>query len=288
MTSSWPKSDDRRNTWLTPPAAHIRPAATATTKARRALTILRRVAHDADPARLRRVMLAEAYASSLIENIDADPADPDSYPGRLETALQDALNDGAALDLRGWHAHLMAGYPDPRMRPGQYRNVNVRVGNWRAPDHQLVPALMERFLAWMDQEPDPLLRALWGHRQFETIHPFADGNGRTGRLLICQTLGAPLIISRHVWHQRGQYYDLLDHGDWTDWSSWLMERITAAAYATAADLRRTPADGDHYRAVRQMINSALPRPGRNASIIDMMTYQNRLLSPDPPGATLTR
>lgn len=281
MTSHRPEREDRRNTWLTPPAGHIRLNRTATIQARRAMTTLRRAARDADPARLRRVMLAEAYASSLIENIDADPSDPDSYPGRLATALNDALNDGATLDLRGWHARLMADHPDPRMRPGQYRNVNVRVGDWRAPEHDLVAELMEPFLDWMHREQDPLMRALWGHRQFETIHPFADGNGRTGRLLICKTLDAPLMISRHVWHQQSRYYDQLGHGDWASWSGWLMERITAAAYATAADLRRTPTDGDDYQAVRRMINSTLPRPRRDASIIEQINYSNRLLSDQP-------
>lgn len=267
-----------RARFLEPPPEQLRLDPAARRRTTRTLGHLARANAEAKPERRRRVILAEAYASSLIENIDADPAVPEGYPGRLAGALEDALAPEAGQDLRDWHARLMRGHPDPKMTPGQYRRINVRVGNWVAPEHNRVEALMGRFLDWMKRERDPLIRAIWGHRQFETIHPFADGNGRTGRLLICQTLGLPVMISRHIWHQRQDYYELLDHGSWGAWSDWMLDRLASAASATAGDLRSLNLDEtDDYRAVRRMINAPLRRPADQSDVVAMNRYQAALL-----------
>ncbi len=190
--------------------------------------------------------MTEAHTSSLIENIEQDPSQPGNYANALYQALQQALHSQNPADVTDWHLALMRQHPDPRIRPGHYRNLGVTIGNWTPPHHYHVPQLMNQLIEWMQSEPDPLLRAIWGHRQFETIHPFADGNGRTGRLLICQTLQAPIAISRHIWWQRQQYYRLLNDGSWNQWSEWLLERIRLAAYRTSQNLCGGPLTSQNF------------------------------------------
>ena len=78
---------------------------------------------------------------------------------------------------------------------GMYREYLVRVGSYRAPDWQDIPKLMKEYFSWYDkhkkQYPAILLAAVV-HNQFENIHPFADGNGRVGRLLRNNILIKPL------------------------------------------------------------------------------------------------
>ena len=184
---------DRRSVWLGPPAPTIRLDAKLAAAARRALTMLKRDAEKADPHRIRRSMLAEADASSLIEGVNADPTDPYSYAGALAEAMERIDGTTEPDEILRWHGRLLRDHPRPDvMTPGEYRHVGVTVGRWLPPHHTEVPGRMERFHQWVRDEPDPLMRAVWGHRYFETIHPFADGNGRTGRLFIVATLEAPI------------------------------------------------------------------------------------------------
>jgi Fic family protein len=83
--------------------------------------------------------------------------------------------------------------------PGRLRNDNRHVGTYRAPDYMHVPQLMERFTEWLrvefrypnyPHEHTPILQAIVAHIYLEWIHPFADGNGRTGRLLEFYSLSA--------------------------------------------------------------------------------------------------
>jgi Fic family protein len=70
---------------------------------------------------------------------------------------------------------------------GKLRGVNVRVGNHIAPGFDKVPTLLKRLLFWYrknDNQLNPLVVAAHFHCVFEDIHPFVDGNGRTGRLLL--------------------------------------------------------------------------------------------------------
>ena len=91
------------------------------------------------------------------------------------------------------------------------------------------------------------------HAQFETIHPFADGNGRTGRLLMPLILAAegypPLYLSGRLLRYRRAYYDALAgvqlHGDWTPWMKLLYQAVIEAcdsAIAIAKDLNALRVD----------------------------------------------
>jgi Fic family protein len=111
--------------------------------------------------------------------------------------------------------------------PGQWRTDARIVGSYRCPDHADVPALMERFSTWLRETfgyehgqsfPQGILQAILAHVYLEWIHPFGDGNGRTGRLLefyLMLRAGTPdiasHILSNHYNQTRSEYYRQLDH-----------------------------------------------------------------------------
>ena len=108
--------------------------------------------------------------------------------------------------------------------PRGWRRMNVRVGRYTAPHHAFVHDLMEdlgQFL--LDEDTPRVLKAVWGHIQFESIHPFADGNGRTGRMLVNWILGRPFAPA--VLADRSTYYRLLDKGSWHEWAEWMLHML---------------------------------------------------------------
>lgn len=120
--------------------------------------------------------------------------------------------------------------------PGQYRTTNVHVGTYRPPESRDVPELMQQFWAFMAEEfhyasgrqalEPALVQAIVAHVYIELIHPFGDGNGRTGRLLEFWLLlrgGVPAtcahLLANHYNLTRSLYYQRLkeagQQGDWT-------------------------------------------------------------------------
>lgn len=98
---------------------------------------------------------------------------------------------------------------------GRYRGINVRIGgtDYAPPPAHAVPERMEEFGRWLSShEPEhPIVAAAIAHAWFETIHPFIDGNGRTGRLLANLLLlrqGYPVTVLRV--EERARYYTALD------------------------------------------------------------------------------
>jgi Fic family protein len=110
--------------------------------------------------------------------------------------------------------------------PGRFRDDNRVVGTYRAPDYKYVPDLAEKLCQWLKQEfhynagqtfPTSVIQAIITHVYIEWIHPFGDGNGRTGRLLefyILLRAGLPNIVSHilsNFYNQtRPEYYRQLD------------------------------------------------------------------------------
>ena len=172
--------------------------------------------------------------------------------------------------LREVHAHLMQGVRGADKAPGEFRRSQnwlggTRPGNARfvPPPHQdVLPAMsaLERFLH-DDPEPTPILvKAALAHVQFETIHPFLDGNGRVGRLLItllmCSegVLQQPLLyLSLYFKQHRQLYYDHLQavrtQGAWEEWLGFFLEGVIAVAGSATETARRIRDLVDRDRAV---------------------------------------
>ena len=155
------------------------------------------------------------------------------------------------------HRRLMRGVRGAHKQPGEIRCSQNWIGGTRpgnalfvpAPSEEL-PALLadlERYLHAEDGLP-PLVRIGLAHVQFETIHPYLDGNGRIGRLLITlllehwKLLSAPLLyLSLFFKRHRAQYYRLLGEirrsGDWEAWLDFFLEGIATIADEAVAAAR---------------------------------------------------
>jgi Fic family protein len=127
---------------------------------------------------------------------------------------------------------IMAGEVTDQGEAGNYRTIRVRVGGYVAPPPERVKPLMSELLAWWNGEApaiSPIVSAAIVHHQFETIHPFADGNGRAGRMLSLWELYRRGFDNHHIfsidefyWEDRPRYYAALEkvrqqNGDLTSW-----------------------------------------------------------------------
>jgi len=135
-------------------------------------------------------------------------------------------------DVLRLHA-IMAGAVMDQGEAGRYRTISVRVGTYLPPPPQDVSGLMFEFLEWWNKDApklSPVLSSAIVHYRFEAIHPFADGNGRTGRALALWELYRRGFDTHHVfsvdeyyWEDRPRYYAALQavrrQGD--DLSAWL-------------------------------------------------------------------
>jgi Fic family protein len=148
------------------------------------------------------------------------------------------------------HRLLLAGARGAGKQPGELRRSQNWIGGTRPgkavfvpPPPERVPELLsdlERFIHDPDPKLPPLVRVALAHVQFETIHPFLDGNGRIGRLLIAALLEQwgllpePLMyLSGYLKQHQREYYRLLSavrtDGDWEAWVAFFLEAVAAAA-----------------------------------------------------------
>jgi len=163
--------------------------------------------------------------------------------------------------------------------PGEFRRSQNWIGGSRPgnavfvpPPHTAVPecmAALERFLHAEGDGLPVLLRAGLAHVQFETIHPFLDGNGRVGRLLItfllCHAgiLREPLLyLSLYLKQNRAAYYELLDRvrreGDWEAWLVFFLDGVRQVAEGAVSTAERL---GAMFRSDRERIEASGRRAG---------------------------
>jgi Fic family protein len=201
-----------------------------------------------------------------------DVVEVSNYIRALEHGMA-RLREGFPLSnrlLREMHAHLMSRGRGCDKDPGEFRRTQNWIGGTRPgnarfvppPPHEVEPcmAALEAFLHEDTSGMPILLKAALAHVQFETIHPFLDGNGRLGRLLIALLLhhggllSQPLLyLSLYLKQHRSVYYDLLDgvraHGDWEAWVDFFLEGVETTALGAVDTARRLVAlfDADTRR-----------------------------------------
>ncbi len=213
----------------------------------------------------------EAVLSSMIEGtqsslsdlllfeLDQEPGVPlndvqevSNYVAALTHGLA-RLNEGFPLSLRlikEIHTVLLTKGRGSSQAPGEFRNSQNWIGGTRPGNAAFVPPpaeqvieCMGKFELFLHNQPEltpVLLKAALTHVQFETIHPFLDGNGRLGRLLItlllCEqkVLKAPMLyLSLYFKTHRQYYYELLNNvrltGDWEAWLDFFAEAVIFTA-----------------------------------------------------------
>ncbi len=213
----------------------------------------------------------EAVLSSMIEGTQSSLSDLllfelDQQPGvplddvrevsNYVTALNHGLNrlaEGFPLSLRlvkEIHGLLLSKGRGSYQTPGEFRRSQNWIGGTRPGNAAFVPppaeevsVCMGKLELFLHDQPEPtpvLLKAALAHVQFETIHPFLDGNGRLGRLLItlllCEqkVLQEPMLyLSLYFKTHRQYYYELLNNvrltGDWETWLNFFAEAVIVTA-----------------------------------------------------------
>jgi Fic family protein len=204
----------------------------------------------------------------LLFEIDEAPGAPvndvtevSSYVAALEHGLERLREDFPLSNrlIREIHSVLLSSGRGSALNPGEFRTSQNWIGGRRPGNAEFVPpppnevsncmADLERFLHARDDGLPALIRAALSHVQFETIHPFLDGNGRTGRLLItfllCHAgvLRDPLLyLSLYFKQHRSDYYELLNAvrhtGDWEDWLDFFLEGVRETAEGAFATSQR--------------------------------------------------
>lgn len=201
---------------------------------------------------------------------DADVQEVRNYVTALEYGLERLRELPLSLRLvRELHERLMQGVRGDRATPGEFRRSQNWIGPAGStpatapyvppPPDQMMDALAdwERFLHERDRFPD-LIQCAVMHEQFEAIHPFLDGNGRVGRLLITLflvergRLSQPLLyLSDYIEAHRQDYYDTLQRvrteGDWSGWLRFFLVGVEETGRAAVRQASRLMDLREEYR-----------------------------------------
>ena len=241
----------------------------------------------------------EALLSSQIEGTQASLEDVIEYEAadrKVGGDVAEVVNYVAAMNyglerlgelplslrlIREIHGRLTAGVRGGSREPGEFRRSQNWIGPPGAlladasfvppPPHEMETALgdLERFIHEDSQLPI-LVKCALAHSQFETIHPFLDGNGRIGRLLItfmlCHAgvLSRPLLyLSYYFKRLRSEYYQRLqavrDMGDCEGWVYFFLSGVTAVAVEAAETAERIVAmQAEHRKAVQHASTGQTP------------------------------
>lgn len=259
---------------------------------------------------LRPLQTREAITSSSIEGThvtaaqlllyELDPTEPSSKDGRM-AEQQEVFNHSRALQhgltllgelpfcnrlFKEVHAVLMDGVRGYDKSPGQFRNTQVQIGShgrFIPPPNSEVAGLMDNFEQYINSDHphlDPLVRCFLVHYQFEAIHPFRDGNGRVGRvlltLMICRWMkhAMPwLYMSAFFERFRDEYVNnLFAVSAGARWSQWIEFCLRGTIEQANDSIRRCHEFKRLHETYYEQIRSQGPSP-RSHQIIDMLfTY----------------
>jgi Fic family protein len=194
--------------------------------------------------------------------------------------------------IREMHERLLQSGRGQAKSPGQFRRSQNWVGGTRPgnamfvppPPEQVMPTLgaLEKFIHAETPDLPPLVKAGLIHAQFETIHPFLDGNGRVGRLLITlflcsqNVLRLPLLyLSLYFKRNRADYYRLLqevrEQGSWEAWLEFFLDGVTQTANEAFAAATR----------IHELINSDRARIGMEANKASSVLRVHEVLQTSP-------
>lgn len=199
--------------------------------------------------------------------------------------------------IREIHERLLQGVRGARLTPGELRRTQNWIGPGGCtlseatfvppPPHEVPEALgaLEAFLH-ADSEIPALIQIGLAHAQFETIHPFLDGNGRVGRLLIsfllCQReilLKPVLYLSHYFKRHRAEYYERLqavrDAGDWEGWLAFFLRGVASVSLEATDTARRILALREDHRA---RVTQGLGRAAGNGHKVLEHLYQRPILA----------
>ena len=190
-----------------------------------------------------------------------DVVEVSGYVAAIEHGIK-RLREGFPVSsrlIRELHGVLLSRGRGSEHSPGEFRRSQNWIGGARPGVAHFVPppascvedcmSALERFVHEGDAAYSTLVKAALAHVQFETIHPFLDGNGRVGRLLIAfllhggGVLGEPLLyLSLYFKQNRSEYYRLLDlvrtDGDWESWLEFFLNGVGATASNAVLTARR--------------------------------------------------
>ena len=166
-------------------------------------------------------------------------------------------------DILKLHA-IIGGMVMDQGRAGRYRDIRVRVGRYLPPPPEQVSGLMSELLGWWNEEASkwsPVVTSAIIHYRFEEIHPFADGNGRTGRTLALWELYRRGFDTHYIfsvdefyWEDRPRYYEALDAvrkqgGELTGWLEYTAEGLRLTLEKVWSRVQRLTAETGSRRMV---------------------------------------
>lgn len=223
-----------------------------------------------------------------------DVAEVVNYVAAINYGLERLKDLPVSLRLiREIHQKLMQEVRGAEREPGEFRRTQNWIGTGGCslldatyvppPPHEMLQSLdnLEKFLH--SPQPMPtLIKVGLAHAQFETIHPFLDGNGRTGRLLItfllCEQniLQRPLLyISHHFKKYRSEYYDRLqairESGNWESWLKFFLRGVYEVAQEAAATARKIVNLKEEHRQL--VLNTMGRRSGNAIALLESLYFR---------------
>lgn len=194
------------------------------------------------------------------ESRHADIEEISNYRAAMRDAEQALVHRPLSLSLiKGVHQRLMQGVRGSEKTPGEFRIDQNWIGRngsrmeqarFIPPNPLVLPQALDTWASYLaSEDEDPVLQVAIAHAQFEILHPFKDGNGRIGRMLIPlllfqrKTLSRPMFyLSEYLETHRDQYYDgllaITDNGNWQGWIEFFLNAIILQADANLVKVKQ--------------------------------------------------